>query len=318
MDILIENNYEGKLIREVLKNDLGYSVNLIKKLKFSENGILVNGQWVTVRYELKRGDVLTLAVEDKPEDVSPYIIPAELDLPVVYEDEWVTAVNKPYNMPSHPSLGHQLDTVANALAYRYSDKTYVFRPVNRLDRDTSGCMLTSNTRDASYKMYTAMVEGRIHKTYLAVLDSIPEKREGFIDSFMHRRAESIIEREECDGSLPDAKRALSAYRVLCDNGKECIAAASPITGRTHQLRVHFAGIGCPVTGDTLYGTGSPHIIRHALHSWKTVFPHPMTGEIITAVSPMPDDMLHLTEALGLTIPDDGSSDLSIFWNKEDI
>ena len=86
MDILIENNYEGKLIREVLKNDLGYSVNLIKKLKFSENGILVNGQWVTVRYELKRGDVLTLAVEDKPEDVSPYIIPAELDLPVVYRD----------------------------------------------------------------------------------------------------------------------------------------------------------------------------------------------------------------------------------------
>ncbi len=318
MDILIENNYEGKLIREVLKNDLGYSVNLIKKLKFSDNGILVNGQWETVRYELKRGDVLSLAVEDKPEDVSPYIIPAALELPVVYEDEWVTAVNKPYNMPSHPSLGHQLDTVANALAYRYSDKTYVFRPVNRLDRDTSGCMLTSNTRDASYKMYTAMVEGRIHKTYLAVLDGIPKKREGVIDSFMHRRAESIIEREECDHALPDAKRALSAYRVLCDNGVQCIAAASPITGRTHQLRVHFAGIGCPVTGDTLYGTESPHIIRHALHSWKTVFPHPMTGETITAAAPMPEDMIRLTEALGLRIPDDAPSDLSIFWNNKDI
>ena len=314
MDILIDNNYEGKLIREVLKNDLGYSVNLIKKLKFSENGILVNGQWVTVRYELKRGDVLSLAVEDKPEDVSPYIIPAELELPVVYEDEWVTAVNKPYNMPSHPSLGHQLDTVANALAYRYADKTYVFRPVNRLDRDTSGCMLTSNTRDASFKMYTAMVEGRIHKTYLAVLDSIPEKREGFIDSFMHRKAESIIEREECPSDAPDAKRALSAYRVLCDNGVQCIAAASPITGRTHQLRVHFAGSGCPVTGDTLYGTGSPHIIRHALHSWKTVFPHPMTGENITAEAPLPADMEYLIRTLGLTLPDDESSDLSIFWN----
>lgn len=318
MDILIENNYEGKLIREVLKNDLGYSVNLIKKLKFSENGILVNGQWVTVRYELKRGDVLSLAVEDKPEDVSPYIIPAALELPVVYEDEWVTAVNKPYNMPSHPSLGHQLDTVANALAYRYSDKTYVFRPVNRLDRDTSGCMLTSNTRDASFKMYTAMVEGRIHKTYLAVLDGIPEKREGFLDSFMHRKAESIIEREECDGSLPDAKRALSAYRVLCDNGTHCIAAATPITGRTHQLRLHFAGIGCPVTGDTLYGAESPHIIRHALHSWRTVFPHPMTGENITAEAPMPEDMIRLTEALGLRIPEGADSDLSIYWNNKDI
>jgi pSer/pThr/pTyr-binding forkhead associated (FHA) protein len=81
MDILIDNNYEGKLIREVLKKDLGYSVNLIKKLKFAENGILVNGQWVTVRYELKHGDVLSLAVEDKPEDVSPYIIPTPLENP---------------------------------------------------------------------------------------------------------------------------------------------------------------------------------------------------------------------------------------------
>lgn len=318
MDILIDNNYEGKLIREVLKKDLGYSVNLIKKLKFAENGILVNGQWVTVRYELKHGDVLSLAVEDKPEDVSPYIIPTPLDLPVIYEDEWVTAVNKPCNMPSHPSLGHQLDTVANALAYRYSDKTYVFRPVNRLDRDTSGCMLTSNTRDASFKMYTAMVEGRIHKTYLAVLDGIPEKREGFIDSFMHRRADSIIEREECAPDAPDAKRALSAYRVLCDNGVQCIAAASPITGRTHQLRVHFAGIGCPVTGDTLYGSGSPHIPRHALHSWKTVFPHPMTGETVTAEAPMPEDIACLTEMLGLHLPKDAPSDLSNYWNQKDI
>ena len=290
MDILIDNNYEGKLIREVLKNDLGYSVNLIKKLKFSENGILVNGQWVTVRYELKRGDVLSLAVEDKPEDVSPYIIPAELELPVVYEDEWVTAVNKPYNMPSHPSLGHQLDTVANALAYRYADKTYVFRPVNRLDRDTSGCMLTSNTRDASFKMYTAMVEGRIHKTYLAVLDSIPEKREGFIDSFMHRKAESIIEREECPSDAPDAKRALSAYRVLCDNGVQCIAAASPITGRTHQLRVHFAHLGHPIIGDDIYGTANEIIPRHALHAYSLSLPLPYGDKITTFVSMPPEDM----------------------------
>ena len=96
MEIRIDNNYEGRLIRDVLRNELGYSASLIKKLKFSENGILVNGQWVTVRYELRHGDVLTLSVEDKPEDVSPYIIPAPLDLPVIYEDEWVTAVNKPY------------------------------------------------------------------------------------------------------------------------------------------------------------------------------------------------------------------------------
>ena len=182
MDIIINNNYEGKLIREVLKKDLGYSMNLIKKLKFSPDGIKVNGEWVTVRYVLKKGDVLSLATEDKPDDVSPYIIPVELPIEVLYEDEYLTAVNKPYNMPAHPSLGHKLDTVANALAYRYKDSTYVFRPVNRLDRDTSGCMLTANTKDASYKLYSSMVNGDIHKTYIAMLDSAPAQREGVIES----------------------------------------------------------------------------------------------------------------------------------------
>ncbi len=301
MNILIENNYEGKLIREVLFKDLGYSVNLIKKLKFSPDGIKVNGEWVTVRYQLKKGDILTLAVEDKPEDVSPYIIPVDLPLEVIYEDEFVTAINKPYNMPSHPSLGHKLDTVANALAHRYSDRTYVFRPVNRLDRDTSGCMLTANTKDASYKMYTSMVEGKIRKSYIAVIDGIMPEREGVLRSFMHRRDESIVEREECAEDAPGAKPAVTSYRTLTDNGRQSIVLASPLTGRTHQIRIHFASRGFPIIGDSLYGTESPHIARHALHSWRTVFPHPVTGEEITALAPIPDDILSLTSALGLDI-----------------
>lgn len=299
MDILIENNYEGMLIREVLKNKLGYSVNLIKKLKFSPDGIRVNGEWVTVRYQLRHGDVLSLAVEDKDEDVSPYIIPIELPLEVIYEDDCVTAVNKPYNMPAHPSLGHPLDTVANALAFRYLDRVYVFRPVNRLDRDTSGCMLTSNTRDASYKMYLAMTNGEIHKSYIAVLDGIPPEDEGTLESHMHRKPDSIIMREETSPDTPDAKPAVTTYRVLAKTETHSVVLASPITGRTHQIRVQFAGIGCPVTGDSLYGAESPHIVRHALHSWQTEFPHPMTGETITVTAPVPEDMRALMDALGL-------------------
>lgn len=299
MDIIIENNYEGKLIREVLQNELGYSSNLIKKLKFSDGGILVNGKWVTVRYVLQKGDVLSLAVEDKPEDVSPYIIPVDIDLPVIYEDEYVTAVNKPYNMPSHPSLGHRLDTVANALAYRFRPKTYVFRPVNRLDRDTSGCMLTANTKDASYKMYSAMVAGDIHKTYVAVLDGVPREKKGTLDSYMHRKAESIIVREECSPDAQDAKKAITEYKVISEKDGKSIVLASPITGRTHQIRVQFAGIGCSVAGDSLYGNESPYIKRHALHSWRTTFPHPATGEIVTVTSPIPDDIEKLISAYGL-------------------
>ena len=302
MDILINSNYEGMLIREVLKNKLGYSVNLIKKLKFSPDGIRVNGEWVTVRYQLKHGDVLSLAVEDKEEDVSPYIIPADLPLEVIYEDEYVTAINKPYNMPSHPSLGHQLDTAANALAHRYRDRVYVFRPVNRLDRDTSGCMLTSNTRDASYKMYLAMTGGEIRKSYIAVLDGIPAADEGVLESYMHRKPDSIIEREETTPDAPDAKPAVTTYRVLAKSGDgtHSIVLASPITGRTHQIRVQFAGIGCPVTGDSLYGTASVQIERHALHSWRTEFPHPVSGEKISVTAPIPEDMRTLMDALGFS------------------
>jgi len=311
MDILIQNNYEGKLIREVLKNDLGFSVNLIKKLKFSPDGILVNGQWVTVRYQLKRGDILSLRTEDKPEDVSPYIIPVNLPIDILYEDEFITAVGKGPNMPSHPSHGHRLDTVANALAHRYADKTYVFRPVNRLDRDTSGCMLTANEKDASYKMYCAMVEGRIHKSYLAVLDGVLPEAEGQIFSFVHRREESIIEREECAPDAPDAKPALTVYRTLDVQKGHSLVLASPITGRTHQLRLHFAGKGCPITGDSLYGTAHPLIGRHALHSWRTSFPHPYSGERITVSAPLPEDMKGLTDALSLSLPrDESKTDLS--------
>lgn len=298
MDIQIDSTLAGKTIREVLQRELGYSANLIKKLKFSENGITVNGQWQTVRFVLSAGDTLSLRVEDTAEEVSPYTIPVELPIEVVFEDAWVTVVNKPPHMPAHPSLGHKLDTVSNALAWRYRDTHYVFRPVNRLDRDTSGCMLTANTRDASYKMYTAMTTGQIHKTYLAVLDGVPTEKEGTLTSYMHREEGSIIRREETTPDAPDAKLAITEYRVLWENGTQSIVEASPITGRTHQLRVQFAGIGCPITGDDLYGDPSAHIQRHALHAWQTRFPHPADGREILVTAPLPADMAALVEAIG--------------------
>ncbi|MBQ2547217.1 MAG: RluA family pseudouridine synthase [Clostridia bacterium] len=299
MDIRVSPAHAGKTIREFLTRDLGYSSNLLKRLKFSENGIRVDGQWVTVRHVLREGEVLSLAVEDRPEDVSPYLIPSDLPLGILYEDAWITAVNKPPDMPAHPSQGHHLDTAANALAYRYRDRVYVFRPVNRLDRDTSGCMLTSNTKDASYKMYAAMTEGRIAKRYLAVLDGIPAERAGEIRSYMRRKPDSVIEREECSPDADGAKLAVTRYRVLAESDGRSLVLCSPLTGRTHQLRVQFAGIGCPITGDSLYGTASPLIPRHALHSWQTTFPHPMTGEEMTVTAPLPADMTALLASLGL-------------------
>ncbi len=286
MDVIVGDEFAGLTVREVLAGRFGYSSRMIKKLKFSEGGILVNGSFVTVRYVLSRGDTLSLRVEDFPGDVSPYTVPADLPIDVLYEDEWVTAVNKPPGMPAHPSHGHRLDTVSNALAYRYRDKNYVFRPVNRLDRDTSGCMLTSNTRDASYKMYRAMREGKIKKEYFAVAEGILPAASGVIDARIARTPDSIITRMVDE----EGKEALTEYRVVAENGKRSLVALRPLTGRTHQIRVHLASLGAPITGDDLYGSPSPLIGRQALHCAATSFPHPSTGETVSVRAPLPDDM----------------------------
>ncbi|MBR6915256.1 MAG: RluA family pseudouridine synthase [Clostridia bacterium] len=289
MEITVDKDLSGLTVREYLTRRLGYSSAMIKKLKFSEDGILVNGSFVTVRYEMKEGDVLSLAVEDRADDVSPYTVPVDLPLDVIYEDGLITAVNKPAGMPSHPSHGHRYDTVSNALAYRYRDRNYVFRPVNRLDRDTSGCMLTSNTRDASYKMYRAMTEGKIIKTYVAVADGTMTEKEGVWDQPIGRSPTSIITRR----IDPDGKPSLTKYRVLAAEREKTLLLVRPETGRTHQIRVHAAYAGHPLTGDDLYGAVSGLIGRQALHCAETVFPHPGTGETVTVTAPIPADLEEL-------------------------
>ncbi len=297
MDITVDETLAGQTVKQLLTAHLGYSSNMIKKLKFSENGILVDGKFVTVRHTMELGETVSLAVEDKSSDVSPYTVPVELPLEVLYEDEHMTAVNKPSAMPSHPSFGHRDDTVSNALAYRYRDKNYVFRPVNRLDRDTSGCMLTANTKDAAYKLYRAMTEGAIHKSYIAVTDGVPRERSGVIKSYLRRAEDSVIVRETTSANDPAGKIALTDYRVLTDNGTHAVWLLSPVTGRTHQLRVQLSSLGCPITGDDLYGAPSPLIARQALHSVLTVFPHPASGEMLAVCAPLHSDMSKLIRRL---------------------
>ena len=297
MDIITDEKLCGMTVREVLQKELRYSSNMIKKLKFSDGGILVNGSFVTVRYELKRGDVLSLAVEDKAEDVSPYTVPSPIHIDIIYEDEWLTAVNKPHAMPSHPSLGHKTDTVSNALAYRYRDKNYVFRPVNRLDRDTSGCMLTANSKAASYIMYKSMVDGDIKKYYVAVTDGFPDIDEGTLRSYLKREEGSIIKRAVTTADDVEGKIAVTEFRVLWREGSHGVLLLSPVTGRTHQIRLQLADFGCPVTGDDMYGCPSSHILRQALHSFVTKLPHPNSGEALKLTAPLKDDMTNLIRAV---------------------
>lgn len=292
--IIIDEGLDGKTIKDFLRVNMALSSGMLKRLKFREGGITVNGSHATVRYVLKTGDVLRLSDEDRDEDTCPYMIPVDLPIGIVYEDECVCAVNKPPEMPAHPSQSHRLDTVANALAFRYSSSPYVFRPVNRLDRDTSGIMLTANTRLAASRLYSSMVGGNIIKLYIAILSAAPEMREGIINKPMRRLEGSVIERRIAEAGEPGAKSAITAYKTLytAENGK-CAVLCAPVTGRTHQLRVHFASIGCPICGDTLYGGDTSGISRQALHSAYLEFPHPVSGETVKIFAPLPDDIRNL-------------------------
>ena len=209
-------------------------------------------------------------------------------------------------MPTHPSHGHHHDTLANALAYYYSLKgiPFVFRPINRLDRNTSGLVIVAKNKIAAAKMTEYMKEHKIKKSYIAILkgELLPEgeklKIDGeelfVIDKHLHRTAKSIIIREVCSPDTLDADRAITYYKILTQNSECTIVEAFPKTGRTHQLRVHFASLGHPIVGDDLYGFSDRFIDRHALHAHSLEFPSPIDSESIIRLSaPLPEDILNV-------------------------
>lgn len=287
---------DGMTVLEILRRELGMSRATVKHLKFAENGILLNGVHVTVRATVRSGDILSLSVEDT---VTPdALTPCKLDLKIAYEDSELVIPNKPAHMPTHQSHGHYGDTVANALAYRYAEMgiPFVFRPINRLDKDTSGLLLIARNRLSAATLTKELQSKSIQKEYVAVLRGILSHDSEVIDTFIGRTAESIIVRRVC-GENEGGDRAVTEYRVLCRSDTHTLVSAVPVTGRTHQLRVHFASLGCPIEGDGLYGAESPLIDRHALHSFKLELTHPTSGEPIRVHAPMPDDMLKLADTV---------------------
>ncbi|MBQ8311266.1 MAG: RluA family pseudouridine synthase [Clostridia bacterium] len=297
MQIVITKEQAGLCVRQILKQQLTLSTKMLKYLKYQNNGITVNGEHCTVRYVLREGDVLEIMTEDR--EASEAIIPIDLPLEILYEDDDIVVPSKSAEMPTHPSHDHYRDTVANALAYRYARQgiPFVFRPINRLDRNTSGLLLVARNKYAAGRLTQAMQAGKIQKTYLAMLEGEMTQTSGIIDTCLHRTAASIIVREVCSPDTPDADNALTEYTVLSVKNGYTLVKAHPITGRTHQLRVHFASLGHPIVGDDLYGTPSPHIPRHALHASELIFPHPVTGAAMTVHASLPTDMQRLIDRI---------------------
>lgn len=300
MRIEIGTEQDGKTLGQLLRLELRFSTKMIKYLKYRPDGMLVNGERRTVRYPLRKGDILELATEDS--QGSPKLKAVDLPLEILYEDADLVVPVKPANMPTHPSHDHYDDTVANALAYRYekNQTPFIFRPINRLDRNTSGLLLIARHKAAAGILTRAMQEGRIQKKYLAILDGeMPLLENGRIDACLHRTAASIIVREVCPPDTPDADPSVTEYRVLAVANGHTLVEATPVTGRTHQLRVHFSHLGYPITGDDLYGMPSEQIDRHALHARSLSFPLPSNDQIITLTAPLTEDFAKL---LGLYFP----------------
>ena len=282
----------GKTVKEILRYGVGLSLAFTKQLKFLDNGIMLNGERVTVRKTVNEGDILFLATEDVQR--SNVLTPTELPLDIAYEDEYIVLPNKSAQMPTHPSHNHRGDTLADALAYKYNQEEipFVFRAISRLDKNTSGILLIAKDRISASHLSESMKSGNITKKYIAILDGELNSAEGTIDTYIKREAESIIFRKVCNAD-EGGDRAITEYKVLATENGYSLVLASPITGRTHQLRVHFSYMGAPILGDDMYGRSSSLISRHALHALSLSFVHPRTQETLSISAPPSEDMAEL-------------------------
>ena len=290
-----ENEYVGLSVKEILTDKLQFSKRAIASLKNRPDGILLNGEHATVRAIIKENDILEINSEDSTGNFEK-LIPSSTLPDIIYEDKSIIALNKPPFMPTHQSQGHFYDTLANSLAHYFElqNRPFVFRSVNRLDRNTSGIVLVAKDRLASSKLSKQMKENGISKSYLAILQGTLPEMSGEIKTYIRRREKSIILREACD-ECEDAKIAITHYEVLASNNDLSLVLATPITGRTHQLRVHFTHMGAQILGDDLYGVPSNLINRHALHAYKLCFEHPDSKDFIELFAPLPDDMAKIIE-----------------------
>lgn len=285
--VKIDKVLHGRDIKYILHNHMELSSTLVKRLKRTDNGILLNGEAVNVLRTVCAGDELVLTFYDESSD---NIVPKNIPICILYEDEDIIAVNKPRSMPTHPSFNHYEDTLANGIMYYFRDKDFTFRAITRLDRDTSGVVLVAKNPLSAQILSDDMKNKKINKEYIAVVNGVPEPLYGTVSAPIKRRESSVMLR--C--VAPDGRDAITEYEVEKAFGGLSLVKLRPVTGRTHQLRVHMSFIGTPIYGDDLYGASQMEE-ETRLHCRRISFFHPMTKEKITVTAPIPDDIKILIE-----------------------
>lgn len=254
----------------------GFSARLVTRLKFT-GGLTRNGSVLRSVDPVFTGEKIEVALPDG-DVLEPN---PDLHAEIAFEDEDVVVFDKPPNLAVHPSGGHYYDTLGNLFAAKYPGVT--FRPISRLDRDTSGlCVCAKNTLAAS------MLAGKVDKIYYAAING-EILQSGEINAPIARESDSIIKR--C--VREDGKPAITLYKPILHANGRTLLEITLMTGRTHQIRAHFAYIGYPLCGDEMYGGDCSEIKRQALHCGKVMFSEPISGEQMTVESSLPEDIKKL-------------------------
>lgn len=280
---------EDTSIQNFLKSK-GFSSQNIVELKKMQHSVLVNNHWEHMNYVLKNGDHLLIHIQET--SANEHIVPVNLPFPIIYEDEDLVVINKPADMPIHPSQNNYENTLANAAVYHYhslEQKAFTFRCINRLDRDTTGLTILAKNMYSANLLATQMQNREIKRFYLAIVDGIPKTKYGTIRLPIGRKSGSTIERQI---DLQNGDPAVTHFYHLKSYGNYALMAFQLETGRTHQIRVHLSSMSHPLVGDTLYNPlpSATLLPRQALHAYRISFTHPVSGEKLKLTAPVPEDM----------------------------
>ncbi|EXX85919.1 pseudouridine synthase [Paenibacillus darwinianus] len=325
--LTIDPGDEGMTVRTVLEKRLGVSRKLLSRLKLTEEGLTLNGERVYTTVKVKAGDLVAIRMERERSDD---ILPQEMPLDIVYEDPYLLILNKTAGVIVHPTHGHYTHTLANGVVHLWQTRgeSFRFRPVHRLDQETSGVVAVAKNGYVHQQLSEQMQRGEIDKTYIAFVFGKPEPAAGTVNEPIDRNPDAPHIRIV----TPDGYPSVTHYETVqvYGDGTASLVRLKLETGRTHQIRVHMRHIGCPLIGDKMYGIAAEpsdsqpaagraadthggearacpewraaaHEAagRQALHASELAFTHPMTGERVTFRASLPEDLRQLEELLAV-------------------
>lgn len=291
---IIDNKYLN--IKDVLKSYFQISERLLIKLKKNQQ-IFLNGISEYVNKKVEIGDLIEVNLDF--EETFENIVPVNMNLNILYEDEAFVIINKPSGIPVHPSILHFDNSLSNGLAFYFYSKNIKkkIRPVNRLDKDTSGIVVFAKNEYVQECLVKQMKSKEFEKEYYAILEGNLSENSGTINAPIARKENSIIEREiNPTGDIAISHfELIKSFSVNCNNDYKNLSLVKfkLETGRTHQIRVHSKHIHHPILGDSLYGSSSPLIARQALHAYRISFIHPIFKERKTFETDLPEDMKYI-------------------------